>query len=218
MGDKAAILSYIRKRYGNHSQVVIQILTAWEAYGEVFGEWRAAWEGDSDEYRAERALRMARCARDFQMALVSLSNYKQKSWYTHALVWIVWQQIFSYGNMWPLSTISIESRNARIKRYGRRFTNWRPLVEGSTSYSYMDRRSGKHVITERKYKSSAVHQMLSRVALAELGWHTNSRFTAPDKLRLRLHLRSTLIKVDVADKPPPELAPVTMLSEIAQRV
>ena len=108
--SNASLLSYIRRRYGNHAGLVIQILTAWEAYGELFYEWRAEWTGDTDDYRARRALRLARCARDFQKALCSVSNYKQKSWYTHAVTWIVWQQVFAYGNTWPLSTISIESK------------------------------------------------------------------------------------------------------------
>ena len=211
-----SILAYIRQKYGNLSGVVIQILSAWEAYGELFSEWRTAWEADSDEYRAKRALRLARAARDFQKALTSLSNYKQKSWYTHAVVWIVWQQFFFFGNTWPLSTISIESRNARIKRYGLRFTPWR--ATGSTAYSYINRRSGKHVNSVRDYASSAVHQLLQRVALSEKGWHSNSRFTAPDKLRLQLQLRSTLIKVEVGDAPPRDLQPVTMLSQLASKV
>jgi hypothetical protein len=212
---QAAVLSYLRERYGNHAATVIQILKAWEAYGELFVEWRAEWEGDSDAYRAKRALRLARAARDFQAALTSLSNYKQKSWYTHATTWIVWQQVFNVGNTWPLSTISIESRNARIKRYGRRFANWRPLIQGFTAYSYIDRRSGKHVTSQRRYNSSAVHQLLSRVALAEKSWHTNNKFTAPDKLRLQTQLRSCLIKVEVGD-PPPSLPPATMLSELVK--
>ena len=196
---------------------MIQILTAWEAYGQLFTEWRAEWTADSDEYRAKRALRLARAGRDFQAALTSLSNYKQKSWYTHAIVWITWQQVFMFGNTWPLSTISIESRNARIKRYGLRFTSWRPHVEGTTTYSYTNRRTGQHVTSERKYQSSAVHQLLRRVALAEDSWHTNHRFTQPDKLRLRLQLRSTLIKVEVADAPS-SLPPVSMLSELATKI
>ena len=48
------------------------------------------------------------------------------------VVWIEWQQLFLFGNTWSLSTISIESRNARIKKIGLRFTSWRPLVEGFT--------------------------------------------------------------------------------------
>ena len=100
-----AILVYIQQKYGNRAGVVIQILTAWEAYGQLFTEWRAEWTADSDEYRAKRALRLARAGRDFQAALISLSNYKQKSWYTHAIVWITWQQVFMFGNTWPLSTI-----------------------------------------------------------------------------------------------------------------
>jgi len=131
------------------------------------------------------------------------------------LVWIVWQQLFLFGNTWPLSTISIESRNARIKRYGLRFTSWRP--KGTTTYSYMDRRSGNHVTSERKYESSAVHQLLQRVSLAQASWHSNKRFTAPDRLRLKLHLRSTLIKVEVADAPS-SLPPVSMLSELATKL
>ena len=152
--DRTAILSYIRKKYGNHAAVVIQILTAWEAYGALFYEWRAPWDDDdgSDAYRAKRALCLARTARDFQAALTSLSNYKQKSWYTHLLVWVVWQQVWLYGNLWPLSTISIESRNARIKRYGLRFANWRPHTAGTDSYSYINRRSGMHVTAEREVR------------------------------------------------------------------
>ena len=216
--DEAALLTYIRKRYGNHSAVVIQILTAWEAYGELFHEWRSVWESDSDEYRAMRALRLARCGRDFQAALTSLSNYKQKSWYTHATVWIIWQQFWLYGNTWPLSTISIESRNARIKKFGLRFTNWRPLVAGFTPYSYVDRRSGEHVTSQRRYNSSPVHQILKKLAVCEISWHTNSRFTAPDQLRQQTQLRSSLIKVEVADAPPPSLNRITMLSELATKL
>jgi hypothetical protein len=219
LGDsRQSILSYIREKYGNNAETVIQILTAWEAYGDLFSEWRAVWEGDSDEYRAKRALRFARCARDFQKQLTSLSNYKQKSWYTHDTVWIVWQQMFWFGNGWPNSTISIESRNARIKRFGLRFTSWRPYVEGTTAYSYVDRRSGEHVTAQRKYNSSAVHQILARVALSEKSWHTNHRFTQPDKLRLMLQLRSTLLKVEVSDAPPTQLQPVTILSELAAKL
>ena len=175
------------------------------------------WEGDSDEYRAKRSLRLARAGRDFQAALVSLSNYKQKSWYTHAVVWIIWQQFWWFGNTWPLSTISIESRNARIKRCGLRFTSWRPHVTGTTMYSYVDRRSGKEVNSPRRYATSAVHQLLQRVALSEKSWHTGHRFTMPDKLRLQLQLRSTLIKVEVADAPPSLSPVVTMLSELSGR-
>ena len=100
--DHPKLLAYLRGRYGNQAETVIQILTTFEAYGELFHEWRAPWDSDTDEYRAKRALQLARAARDLQKALNSLSNYKQKSWYTHALVWIVWQQIWLYGNVWPL--------------------------------------------------------------------------------------------------------------------
>ena len=211
------ILSHIRSRYGNHAEVVIKIMHAWEAFGELFSEWRAEWTADTDEYRARRALRLARRARDFMAALNAVSNYKQKSWYTHAVVWIAWQQLFFYGNTWPLSTISIESRNARIKKYGRRFTNWRPLVDGFTAYSYIDRRSKKHVTSQRRYNSSAVQQLLQRVALSEIGWHTTHKFTSTDKLRLQAQLRTQLIKVEVADAPP-TLKPQTMLSVLESRL
>jgi hypothetical protein len=63
LGDtRESILSYIRKRYGNQAGIVIQILTAWEAFGELFTEWRAKWDADTDPYRAKRALQFARCA------------------------------------------------------------------------------------------------------------------------------------------------------------
>ena len=205
----------LRARYGNHVDTVVLILKGWETYGELFGEWREKWTADTDEYRALRSLKFARCARDFMAAINSLSNNKQKSWYTHAVVWIVWQQLFFFGNTWPLSTISIESRNARIKRYGRRFTNWRPLVDGRSKYHYVDRRSGKEVMSERRYGSSPVHQLLSRLSLAEKSWHSNHKFTAPDKLRLQAQLRSTVLKVEVADVAGPSRAP-TMMAGLAR--
>ena len=72
----------------------------------------------------------------------------------------------------------------------------------------------EHIIGQRRYNSSAVHQLLQRVALAESGWHSNHKFTTPDKLRLQTQLRSCLIKVEVGD-PPPDLPPVTMVSQLA---
>ena len=93
-------------------------------------------------------------------------------------------------------------------------------MDGFTAYNYINHRSGKHVKSQRRYNSSAVHQLLKRVALAELGWHGSHKFTAPDKLRLQARLRSTRIKVEVADAPPPDcpsLQPVTMLSELTTR-
>ena len=76
LDSKELVLSYIRKKYGNLSGSIIQILTAYEAYGVLFSEWRAPWACDSDEYRAKGSLRLARAGRDFQAALNSLSNYK----------------------------------------------------------------------------------------------------------------------------------------------
>jgi hypothetical protein len=133
------------------------------------------------------------------------------------VTWVVWQQLFFFGNTWPLSTVSIESRNARIKRYGRRFTNWRPLVEGFTRYHYIDQRSGMEKTGERRYNSSAVHQILERLCLAQSAWHTNHTFTAPDKIRLQAHLRSRMLKVEVSDATPPVTAP-TMLSHLAGKI
>jgi hypothetical protein len=185
--------------------------------GDLFAEWREAWTADTDVYRAMRALSFARLARDFMRAINSLSNYKQKSWYTHAVVWIVWQQLFLYGNTWPMGTMAIEFRNARIKRIGRRFTNWRPHVEGTTSYHYIDRRSGQEKTGNRRYNSSAVHQILQRLALCEKSWHSNNKFPAPSLLRLQAQLRSTLLNIEVADVAGPT-APKGMYHELARKV
>ena len=110
LDSKELVLSYIRKKYGNLSGTIIQILTAYEAYGMLFSAWRAPWTSDSDEYRAKRSLQLARAARDFQAALNSLSNYKQKSWYTHLTTWIVWQQVWQFGNLWQPAHLSQERR------------------------------------------------------------------------------------------------------------
>ena len=124
------IIAYVRQRYGNHAKTVLEIIALWESYGEVYHAWRDTWTSDTDAYRAARALQFARAARDYAKYLAMVSKYKHKSWYVHMICWVVWRQLFERGNTWYHSTCSIESRGARIKRIGRRLTNWRPLVEG----------------------------------------------------------------------------------------
>ena len=69
----------------------------------------------------------------------------------------------------------------------------------------------------KRYNSSAVQQLLQRVALSEIGWHTTHKFTSTDKLRLQAQLRTQLIKVEVADAPP-TLKPQTMLSVLESKL
>ena len=72
-------------------------------------------------------------------------------------------------------------------------------------------------MSERRYGSSPVYQLLSRLCLAEKSWHSNHKFTdtAPDKLRLQAQLRSTVLKVEVADVAGPSRAP-TMMAGLAR--
>ena len=132
-----------------------------------------------------------------------VSNYKHKSWYVHTTTWIVWRQLFREGNTYVMSTCMIESRGARLKRIGRRLTSWRPLSTGFTAYKYVDRRSGEMKEGQRTYNSSPMHQMLQRLVLQEDAWHSSHKFCRPEKLRLQLALRTTLLKIEVDDAEPP---------------
>ena len=99
-----------------------------------------------------------------------------------------------------MSTCIIESRGARLKS---RLTSWRPLSTGFTAYKYVDRRSGELKEGQRTYNSSLMHQMLQRLVLQEDAWHSSHKFCRPEKLRLQLALRTTLLKIEVDDAEPP---------------
>ena len=197
--DSPVIVAFVRQRYGNHASNVLNILKLWEAYGELYHSWRNPWSGDSDQYRAQRALHFARAARDFAKYLAIVSNSKHKSWYVHTVVWIVWRQLFELGNTWSMSTCTIESRGARIKRLGRRVVNWRPLSQGFTAYRYICRKTGVLIEGKRSYNSSPVHQILQRLVLQEEGWHSTGKYNRPERVRLQASLRTTLLKCEMVD-------------------
>ena len=102
------------------------------------------------------------------------------------LCFVVPQQMFKYGNSWLYSTAAIESRGARLKRIGRSTICWRKAVHGWCSYDYTDRRTGKKVQrSQRYYQSSAVQQLLIKVAAQEESWHSNDEYCTPAKIRLQ---------------------------------
>ena len=164
-----------------------------------------------------RAMQFARAARDFARLLAMVSKYKHKSWYVHLIVWIVWRQLFERGNTWYHSTCSIESRGARIKRLGRRLTNWRPLVEGFTAYNYVDRRTGEPREGNRKYHSSPMHQLLQKLVLQEDMWHDTSGHQRPTRIRLQTSLRTKLLKIELPDVSA-GVKPLGMLASLARLV
>eukprot|EP00965_Chrysotila_dentata_P258321 6213183-Pleurochrysis_carterae.AAC.1 len=51
---------YLNSRFGNFAENVLAVLRFWEAYGKVFSAWREVWIEDTQEYRAQRALRFLR--------------------------------------------------------------------------------------------------------------------------------------------------------------
>ena len=58
---------------------------------------------------------------------------------------------------------------------------------------------------QRTYNSSPMHQMLQRLVLQEDAWHSSHKFCRPEKLRLQLALRTTLLKIEVdPDLVPPD--------------
>ena len=150
--------------------------------------------------------------------LNKVSDYKHKSWYIHMIVFVVPRQISMYGNTWRFSTAAIESRGARLKRLGRRVVCWRRSI-GATKYLYTDRRTGKTMERTQSYKSSAMLQLLTRVCGSEDSWHSNERFSRPEKLRLQAQLRSCRLKFDVGRLAPKGPSPAAVLvSEAAKPV
>ena len=98
-----------------------------------------------------------------------------------------------------MSTCTIESRGARIKRLGRRVVNWRPLSQGFTAYRYICRKTGVLIEGKRSYNSSPVHQILQRLVLQEEGWHSTGKYNRPERVRLQASLRTTLLKCEMVD-------------------
>ena len=148
------VAAYIRQRHSNNASRVLWVLRLWEAYGRLYSAWRDKWTSRSREYRRTRCLRFARAARDFAEALKSVSNSNHKSWYVHLVVWIVWRQMMECCDTWQLSTVAIETRGARIKRYGRTLVSWRPLCQGFTVYKYINRATGQLREGLRTYSST----------------------------------------------------------------
>ena len=210
------IVSHLKSRYGNNASSVFSVLSMWEAYGRLYAAWRDKWESRTLEYRAIRCLRLARAARDFAQALKSVSDGKHKPWYVHMTTWIVWQQMWEVCDTWQLSTVAIETRGARIKRYGRTLPNWRPLVGGYTVYKYVSRQTGELKEELRTYKSSPMHQLLQRLLMSEESWHDDAGYNIPERLRLQATLQSQLLKLEIDDDTSrPRLPRPTMLSELA---
>ena len=48
-----------------------------------------------------------------------------------------------------------------------------------------------------------MHQMLQKLVLQEEAWHSSKNFSRPEKVRLQLALRTTLLKIEVDDAEPP---------------
>eukprot|EP00965_Chrysotila_dentata_P146592 4840449-Pleurochrysis_carterae.AAC.1 len=138
---------------------------------------------------------------DFSLTLNNVSNYKHQSWYVHYLIWIIPQQIFLHGNLWRFSTVAIESRGAKLKKFGRRTVSWRPLAAASAVYSYIDRQTGLPVRRFQSYRSSPMEQMMKQIVAREEASHdTESVFARPERLRLKLELRTCKLKCELADE------------------
>eukprot|EP00966_Prymnesium_polylepis_P263404 6084075-Prymnesium_polylepis.1 len=119
---------------------------------------------------------------------------------------------------WQLSTVAIETRGARIKRYGRTLVSWRPLCQGFTvfKYMYINRASGQLREGLKTYKSSPMHQILERLVLSEESWHSDAGYNKPERERLRASLQAQLLKIEVEDAP--TISQPSMLSEITQKL
>ena len=198
---------------------MLNILRLWDSYGHMYNAWRDPWSDDTNEYRAKRALTFARAARDFAKYLAMVSNYKHKSWYVHMTTWVVWRQFYIHGNTGVMSTCMIESRGARIKRLGRRLTNWRPLCAGFTAYKYICRKTGELIEGSRTYNSSPMYQLLQKLVLQEDSWHSKETFSRPEKVRLQAALRTTLLKVEIEVETarPDAATSMSLLAEKAEK-
>ena len=48
-----------------------------------------------------------------------------------------------------------------------------------------------------------MHQLLQKLVLQEESWHSTAEYSRPEKVRLKVALRTTLLKVEVDDVPEP---------------
>ena len=127
------------------------------------------------------------------MAIVS--GYKHKSWYVHLVLWVVPRQLFRYGDTWRFSTAAIESRGARLKRFGRNNASWRGRIKEKITYQFK-KRSGAVASRTTSYNSSAMEQLLKLMCAQEDAWHTSGVFVRPEKLRLEQYARSKALKME----------------------
>ena len=86
-----------------------------------------------------------------------------------------------------------------MKRIGRTTVCWRKAVNGWTSYDYTDHRTGAKKQRTQRYSSSAVQQLLTKVAAQEESWHSSDEFATPAKIRLMQHLRTRRLKCDMPE-------------------
>ena len=71
-------------------------------------------------YSVLSTLCLCSSATKFARYLNIASSYRHKSWYVHRVLWVVPRQLFRYGDTWRYSATAIESRGARLKRFGRK--------------------------------------------------------------------------------------------------
>ena len=90
--------------------------------------------------------------------------------------------------------------------------SWRKL--GAAVYNYVDRRTNKAMSRTQRYNTSAMNQMMERIAVSEEQWcDTESVFARPERLRLKLQMRSSKLKCELADDVSLETA-ATMLEAL----
>ena len=124
-----------------------------------------------------------------------VSSTRHKSWYVHLTVWVVPRQLFQYGDTWRYSTAAIESRGARLKRFGRKMASWRGRIETAKTYIFK-KQSGETGKRTTSYNSSPMEQLLKLVCAQEDAWHTSGAFVRPEKIRLQQHARSCRLKME----------------------
>ena len=58
--EREQMRQYARERFGSRAVEALNALELWACYGDMYGEARAPWTSDTQEYRAQRALRFLR--------------------------------------------------------------------------------------------------------------------------------------------------------------
>ena len=119
------IITELNDLFGANAQRVKRILQLWNAYADLYSALCDEWTSDTQSYRDERAYQVHTASVTLLDHLNVVSGLRHKSCYPHQFMTVIPRQMRARGDLWRLSSRSVEGRGGRFKRVSRRIVCWR---------------------------------------------------------------------------------------------